>query len=219
MIIDVEQGSPEWFQQRIGCCTASRVNDAIRKLKNGKYSAERERYCLEVVMERLTNLTAPHYVTEAMEWGIEQEPVARAAYEHITDCMVDEGQYAMHDRIKWFGASSDGLVGDDGCLEIKCPTSMTHLQWIIDGCVPDEHIYQMKAAMSCYNRKWCDFVSFDPRMPKELRLFIRRLERDEPMILEMEQEVEKFLAEVDVLMDVVKKRQCIIREMTEALHT
>lgn len=217
MILNIEQGSPEWFQQRIGCCTGSRVGDAIGKLKSGKYSASRGAYAMELVCERLTNLTPSHFVTEAMQWGIEQEPVARAAYEIAAEVEVEDGCYAMHDEIKWFGASSDGLVGQDGCIEIKCPTSLTHLQWVIDGCVPDEHLGQMKAAMSCYGRKWCDFISFDPRMPKELRLFIRRLERDEAMIQEMESEVVKFLAETEHLLEVVKKRQMVIRGLAEAL--
>lgn len=214
MIIEVEQGTPEWLQMRCGMGTGSGIGKAIKRIgkseknPNGtKYSADREKYLMEVVCERLTGRATEHYVTDAMLWGIEHEPIAREEYGMARGCDVDPGKFAIHDRMKWFGSSSDGLVGEDGCIEIKCPTSLTHLQWVIDGVVPDEHIDQMKAAMSCYNRQWCDFISYDPRMPKDLRLFVRRLERDEPMIVEMEQEVEKFLAEVDVLLDTIKKRK------------
>lgn len=213
LVDDLIQGTPEWLQTRCGMATGSRIGAAIKKIGKTKehpegtrYSAERETYLWEVICERLTGRTADHFVNDAMLWGTENEPLAVAAYENRTQTIVESVGFAIHPRIKWFGSSPDGLIGTEGCLEVKCPTSATHLRWIIDGVVPDEHIAQMKAEMSCAERQWCDFVSYDPRMPKELRLFVRRLERDEAMIQELEREVEIFLAEVDVMLETLKKR-------------
>jgi len=211
--IDVEQRSPEWLKMRCGAVTGSRVGDVITKLKKGGYSSSRQTYLMELVCERLSGLHADHYVSPAMEFGMENESCARAEYE--LQCEVDVKQIglAMHDKINYFMASPDGLVGEDGCIEIKVPNSMTHLNWLICGEVPPEHVPQMKAVMCCANRQWCDFVSFDPRMPKDLRLFVRRLYRDGPMILEMEQEVEKFLAEVEAAMQRALDAKPIIRAL------
>src|SRR5690349_22748162 len=132
-----------------------------------------------------------------MEAGIEYEPVARAAYERAFDVEVQEVGIAYHDHIKWFAASPDGLVGEDGLLEIKCPRTINHLEVVQSKLIPDEYQWQMLAQMACTGRQWCDFVSFDPRLPKLLRFYVSRFPRDEARIAEMEQEVRKFLAEVE----------------------
>lgn len=173
----------------------------------------------DLVATRLTGVMPDRYVSRAMEKGVENEPLAIAAYEDRMGCLVETVGFASHPTIDWFGASPDFLRDEDGCGEVKCPTPAVHLRYIVDGVIPDEHIAQMKAVMACAERQWCDFISYCPQMPKDLRLFVRRLERDEPMIREMEEEVEKFLAEVDVLMGTVAKRKAamIITKFGEAV--
>lgn len=195
-IVDVEQQTPEWLQMRTGMVTASRVADVMDFLKRGGESAKRRNYRTEIISECLTGRAAEHYVMPAMEWGIETEPVARAAYEMRCDIESGPGGFAIHDEISRFGASPDGLIGDDGVLEIKCPTTATHVEYIVAGVTPEEYQPQMLAEMACTGRQWCDFVSFDPRLPKKLQLFVRRFPRDEQRIAAMEAEVLKFLEEV-----------------------
>jgi hypothetical protein len=195
---------------RNGMATGSRICDILgrkqptpaQKKANeaGDYLKKREDYLMEVVCSRLTGLSPDNYVSPAMQWGIENEPFARAAYEMAQDVMVATAGFAMHPRIKWFGASPDGMIGDDGLLEIKCPTSAVHLGYVLGGQVPIDYMPQMLAEMSCTERKWVDFVSYDPRMPANLQLFIKRWDRDEPLIAAMEEQVETFLEEVEAKM-------------------
>lgn len=194
-LVDVEQNSPEWLEMRIGCVTASRMSDLMSRLKNGGESAARRQYKTEIICEMLTGRAGEHFVTPAMEWGIDNEIFARGAYELELDVIAQPGGLALHDRITRFAASPDGLVGEDGLVEFKCPTTMTHIEYINAGVVPAEYELQMLAQMSCTGRKWCDFVSYDSRLPKKFQLFIRRFERDEARIAEVEKEVEKFLWE------------------------
>lgn len=194
LVEDLVQRSDEWLMHRLGCCTGSRVKD-ILPLKSKKYSDKREKYMLEVVFERLSGLHIDHYVTPAMEYGIVNEDAARNAYEAFTGEFVDQVGLALHPTINYYCASPDGLVGTDGCIEIKVPQPLTHLEWIRTGDVPEEHIPQMKAVMACAERKWCDFVSYCPKMPTNLQLFVRRLEWDREMIEAQDAEVIKFLAE------------------------
>lgn len=211
MIVEgIEQQTPEWLQMRVGMCTASRVIDVVKRLKRNSSSGEKGDYCKahydylqELVVERLTGRAFDHYCTPAMEWGTENEPFARAAYELQTDASVQPVGFAMHPRIKWFGASPDSLVGEDGCLEIKCPTSGVHLEYLTAGVIPEEHAPQMMAEMACAERQWCDFVSFDPRMPRHLQLFVKRLHRNDELITAMENEIEKFLGDVESRMAVL----------------
>ena len=202
MIIDgLEQGTAEWLAMRSGMCTASRVAHAIGKRKTGSAELQkRADYRMELVLERLTGLTAEHFVSQPMKWGSDYEPLARQRYAEMVGLDVQQIGFAIHDRIKWFGASPDSLVGDEGLLEIKCPTPGTHLDYLMAGIVPPEYMPQIMAELACSGRQWADFVSFDSRLPKKFQLFIRRVERDEAKISEMESEVEKFLAEVDAAM-------------------
>jgi putative phage-type endonuclease len=193
-LVDVEQGTSEWLQMRIGCVTAARVADVMAKLKNGGEAAGRRNYKSEIVCEMLTGRAIEHYVTPAMEWGIENEIFARNAYEVVVG-ETERAGFALHEKITRFGASPDGFAGVDGLVEFKCPTTATHLDYIAAGVVPAEYHWQMLAGMACTERRWCDFVSYDPRLPKKFQLFIRRFERDEARICEMENEVEKFLWE------------------------
>lgn len=201
LIEDLEQRTPEWLKMRIGMVTASRVADVIAVRKRGAGELEaRRRYRYDLAIECLTGLTADTYVSSAMEWGTENEPLARAAYEMASDVEVELVGFAIHDKISRFGASPDGLVGTGGLIEVKCPTTATHIDYLLNGVVPAEYQPQMLAEMACTGRQWCDFVSFDPRLPKKHRLFVRRFARDEKRIEEMEKAVEEFLAEVDELL-------------------
>jgi putative phage-type endonuclease len=198
---EVEQGTPEWFAQRCGKATASRISDIVAKTKTG-YSTSRANYMAQLVVERMTNQVAESYTNAAMEWGIEHEPFARAAYEAKTGNMVDQVGSIDNPSVPMSSASPDGLIGNDGCLEIKCPNTATHIDTILGEPIAKKYYDQMQWQMRCANRDWCDFVSYDPRMPSHLQLFIKRVERNILYIAQLEMEVIQFLSEVD---DKVKK--------------
>ena len=205
MIEKVEQGTPEWFAARLGNVTASRVADVIAKTKSG-YSASRENYMAQLICERMTNTVAESFSSPAMQWGTETEPLARAAYESIADVLVDEVGYVQHPRIERAGASPDGLIGLFGLLEIKCPNTATHIDTLISEQVPTKYITQMQWQMVCTGRAWCDFVSFDPRLPNGLQVFVKRVEFDTEYAATLEIEVVKFLAELDTKISKLNER-------------
>lgn len=200
----MDQRSEEWFKARLGKVTASRVADVIAKTKTG-YSASRENYMAQLVVERMTNTQAELFTNAAMQWGTDQEPFARAAYEVQQNVLVDETGLVDHPTIEMAGASPDGLVGEDGLVEIKCPNTATHIDTLLTQTVPGKYITQMQFQMACTGRQWCDFVSFDPRMPAKAQLFVKRVQRDDGFIKEMEQEITKFLAEVTAKVDQLNK--------------
>lgn len=191
-----EQRSPEWFQERLGKVTASRVADVMARTKSG-YSASRANYMAQLIAERLTGQPQDSYSNAAMQWGIDNEPLARAAYEFRTDATVTPAWFIEHPTILMTGASPDGLIGSDGLVEIKCPSTATHIESLLGKTIPSKHEAQMQWQMACTGAKWCDFVSFDPRMPEHMRLFICRLPRDDKRIAELEAEVKVFLKELD----------------------
>jgi putative phage-type endonuclease len=193
---EVEQGTPEWFAQRCGKATASRISDIVAKTKSG-YSTSRANYMAQLVVERMTNQVAESYTNSAMEWGIENEGFARANYESKMNLLVTETGAIDHPTIPMSAASPDGLVGDDGCLEIKCPHTATHIDTLLGDEVAKKYYDQMQWQMACAERDWCDFVSYDPRMPEGLQLFIKRVPRSNLYIAELEGEVIQFLKEVD----------------------
>ena len=193
---EVIQGSEAWHQQRMGKATASRISDIVAKTKTG-YSTSRANYMAQLVVERMTNQVAESYSNAAMEWGVENEEFARAAYELKTGNMVNQVGAIDHPRIAMSAASPDGLVGDDGCLEIKCPNTATHIDTLLGDEPAKKYYDQMQWQMVCANRSWCDFVSFDPRMPTHLQLFVKRIERNDIYIAELEKEVIQFHVEVD----------------------
>ena len=200
----MDQRSEEWFAARLGKVTASRVADVIAKTKTG-YSASRENYMAQLVVERLTNTQAESYTNAAMQWGTDQEPFARAAYEVQQNVLVDETGLVDHPTIEMAGASPDGLVGEDGLVEIKCPNTATHIDTLLTQTVPSKYITQMQFQMACTGRQWCDFVSFDPRMPPKAQIFVKRVLRDDAFIKEIESEIKKFLAEVSAKVDQLNK--------------
>lgn len=192
----MEQRSDEWFSARLGKVTASRVSDVIAKTKTGA-SASRANYMAELLCERLTGEKAQSFSSAAMQWGEEQEGAARAAYSLMTDATVDLVGFVVHPEIPFLGASPDGLVGEDGLVEIKCPNTATHIDTLLRGEIEKKYVTQMMVQMACTGRKWCDFVSFDPRLPPEMQLWIKRVERDQAKISEITSEVISFLGELD----------------------
>ena len=193
----VIQGSPEWFAQRIGKVTASRLADVVAKGKASAEAATRATYRAELVAERLTGKSAEGFTNAAMKWGTECEPLARAAYEAEYGLLVTETGMVQHPRISMAGASPDGFVSIDGLIEIKCPETKSHIDTILSGEAPSKYIPQMQWQMACTGRAWCDFVSFDPRMPADMQMFVRRVLRNDDLIKAYEVEVVSFLEEVD----------------------
>lgn len=194
---EIIQGSPEWFAIRLGKVTASRVADVVAKTKTGP-GASRANYMAELIAERLTNEPAEKFTNAAMQWGTEKEPDARAAYEFRTDATVTEIGFVVHPKIDASGASPDGLIGDNGLIEIKCPGTATHLETLLGQAVPAKYLTQMQWQMACTGREWCDFVSYDPRLPESMCLFIKRVARDAARINELETEVAAFLLEMSI---------------------
>jgi putative phage-type endonuclease len=201
----MEQRTEEWFAARLGKVTASRVADVLAKIKSGE-SASRKNYKMELVVQRLTGKAGESFTNAAMEWGTEQEPFARMAYEAHTGTFVKEEGFVDHPTIEGFGCSPDGIVGD-GLIEIKCPNTANHIETVLENKAPSKYIPQMQCQMACTGAKWCDFVSFDPRLPEDLQLFVVRVERDQEYIDSMEVEVKQFLSEVLDLFNQLKARQ------------
>jgi len=203
-IAAIQQGTEEWHQLRLGKVTASRVADILSKTKTGP-SASRGNYLIELALQRVTKTIEQSYNSPAMEWGTQNEPQARVAYEVTTGNFVDQIAFVNHPKIKDFGCSPDGVVGE-GLIEIKCPNSATHWSYIKANEPPQKYIIQMQSQMSVTGAKWCDFVSFDPRMPERSQLLIVRINRDEELIAEIEKEVKQFLSEVEVEVNLMEKR-------------
>ena len=202
----IAQGSLQWFEQRRGHLTAGRMSDVLAKGKTGE-AVTRQKYRMQIIAERITGLVAESFTSAAMEWGTEQEKFARIRYEADTGYFVDEAEFYTHPTIKWLGASPDGLLNDTGgLLEIKCPNTQTHLGYMLDKKAPAAYINQMQTQMWVTGRAWCDFVSYDPRVPERLQLFIVRLNRDDALIERMEVEVHKFLSEVEEAINVLENK-------------
>lgn len=193
---DMEQGSIEWIAARLGKVTASRVADVIAKTKTG-WGASRANYEAELIAERLTGVAADQYKNAAMQWGLDTEPEARKAYSFYADVDVEQVGFIQHPKIAMSGASPDGHVGKVGSIEIKCPNVATHLSTLLGEPIASKYITQIQWQLAVTGRKWCDWISFDPRMPEPMRLFIHRVKRDDAMIESLEKEVTAFLAEID----------------------
>jgi len=190
-----DQGSAAWFAKRCGKVTASRVADILAKTKTGP-SASRANYMAQLVAERLTGAVEPSFTNAAMQWGVDNEAAAREAYEADRFVAVEQVDFVLHPTLEMAGASPDGLVGTEGLIEIKCPNTATHIETLLSGEIPGKYQIQMAFQMACTGRQWCDFVSFDPRMPPELQMFVARYDRDEDTISNMEEAVSEFLADL-----------------------
>lgn len=189
------QQTEEWKKARLGKVTASRLSDVTAKTKTG-YGASRANYMAELLVERLTGESQEMYVNAAMKHGVDTEPQARSAYAFMTDFDVIEVGFIPHPTIEMSGASPDGLIGDDGMLELKCPNTATHIDTLLGEPIADKYIKQMQWQMACSGRKWCDFATYDPRLPANLQIKIIRVNRDDSLIGELEHEVIEFLREL-----------------------
>ena len=199
---DAAQGTSAWLFARVGNITASRFRAVTDKQKSGKPTAEREKYLMELVVERLTGMPTDHYANTAMQWGTEQETHSRMAYEARTGCIVEEVGFMRH-TVPWIGGSPDGLVGEDGVWESKSPwNSAIHLATVMNG-VPDEHRPQMQGLLMITGRAWCDYQSYDPRLPAPLNVFCKRVVRDEQYIATMLAELIVFNFEVEARLDML----------------
>jgi putative phage-type endonuclease len=213
LILDCVHGSREWLQARCGLVTASRCAHVTAMKKDKTEKAERADYRSELISEILTGNPYPHFVSKEMKWGLDQEPFARAAYEMQRDVLVATGGFFRHPSVDRFGASPDGLVGDDGLIQIKCPSTTTHIEWLLSGTVPVEHMPQMLGEMACTLRTWCDFVSYDPRLPEHLQLYVKRFHRDERFVALLEKEVQHFNREIDEQLAALPQKPQMIAEV------
>jgi len=204
----MEQGTPEWHAARLGKATASRVADIIARTKSG-YSTSRSNYAAQLLCERLTGVAAEPFVSAAMQWGSEKEPEAQRLYEFEHDAEVVKVGFIDHPRIVMSGASPDGFVGDAGLVEIKCPITATHIETVLGRSVPGKYLAQMQWQMAVTGRQWCDFVSYDPRLPLHLRLYVRRVHRDDALIEALEGEVISFLVEIDATLAKLQDVACL----------
>ncbi len=198
---EIKQRTPEWEACRIGRVTASRIADLMAKTKTGA-SASRKNYMAQLICERMTGQKEESYINAAMQHGIDTEAEARQAYELETFQAVIECGFYIAEDIPESGSSPDGLVNDDGLIEIKCMNTANHIETLLSGNIDNRYILQMQWQMYCTGRQWNDFVSYDNRMPEHLRLFIKRVERDDKLIEEIKSEVVKFLDELE---ETVKK--------------
>lgn len=198
---NIEQGSNEWHQKRLGKVTASRIADLLAKTKSG-WGASRTNYEAQIIAERLTGQREETFKSAAMERGNEVEAEAREAYEFFNNVTVVETSFVDHPIVEMSGASPDGFVGGEGLVEIKCPNTATHLSTLLGGSIKGVYLKQMQWQMACTGREWCDFVSYDPRMPEHLQMHVQRIERDNDLIKEIEEQVVVFLEGVE---DKIKK--------------
>jgi putative phage-type endonuclease len=200
------QGSPEWHAARCGSLGASQVHDALTRTKTG-WGAARANLIASIVVERLTGQPTETVCSPAMQWGKDKEPEARNAYAFYKGVEVAEVGLVTHPALTGTHASPDGLIGDDGLIEIKCPNTATHIETLTGAGVPAKYVTQMQWQMACTGRAWCDFVSFDPRLPAELSIYIKRVERDEGQIAELTAGVSDFLGEVEAKLNALRDLQ------------
>jgi len=196
-VIDCEQNSPEWFSARLGHVTASRIADVTAKGKAGAPSASRANYAAQLVAELLTGKLAETFTSAAMQHGTETEPEARAMYEFMNDTPITQVGFVLHPTIVRAGASPDGLIGSNGIVQFKCPQSAAHLKLLLGGSIDGGYFKQVQWEMACTERAFCDFASYDPKMPEDMQLHVRRIERDDAVIAELEAEARVFIAEID----------------------
>ncbi|GAA5109213.1 lambda exonuclease family protein [Bartonella jaculi] len=196
----MEQRTAQWFQARLGKVTASNVYNILSKTAKGLPTSKYEDYKIKLITERLTGEASHHYETEDMRWGIENEEDALREYAFIYDADITKCGFIQHPTMEMAGASPDGLIGEDGLIEVKCPRSANHMRFCIDNVIKPEYIAQMQFQMACTGRQWCDFVSYDPRFTGQsthLRIKVKRIHRDKEQIEEINKAVETFLAEIE----------------------
>jgi len=203
MKLEALPNTPQWYAARRGCLTASRMKDVLAVGAKGQPLKARDDYLMELVAERMTGIAATHFVTDAMQWGLDTEDAAVGAYEEVSGNLCSVAGFYLHDRIEFFGASPDRLIDPDGLLEIKCPTTVKYLAWLRAGVVPEEHKAQMLVQLACTKRSYVDFCAFDPRVQIGPKVFIRRYEPTAEEIANAESAAEAFLAEVESVFQMV----------------
>jgi putative phage-type endonuclease len=200
-----EQRTEAWHSARCGKVTASRTADVMAQTKSG-YAASRANYMAQLITERLTQTPTEGFSSTAMQWGTDTEPQARMAYELMTGEAVVETGFIPHPTIAGFGASPDGLVGSDGLIEIKCPNSATNIETLLAGKVQSKYMIQMQVQMMCCGRDWCDFVSFDPRMPGDMNFWMQRVHADHASQTDIKAEVIKFLGDLEMKLQQLREK-------------
>ncbi len=195
------QGSNDWINAKLGLVGTSRIGDVLAEGQG----VTRNNYMMELVCQRLTKKRQDTFTSEAMNWGTENEPIARSMYEAKTKVMVQEHFGRPHEKLVDWWCSPDGLVNNDGCIEIKCPNTATHLNTLLTGKINKDYIYQMSGACEVFKREWCDFISFDPRLPDNCNLFIKRFYRDDLPTEKVYNGVELFIAELIELEQKLRK--------------
>jgi predicted phage-related endonuclease len=194
----LEQGSAQWLEFKVGKVGASRVSEITAKLRDGRPGASRATYLGELIAERLTGTSSETYKSAAMQWGNDVEPLARSNYQFRNMCLVERVGCILHPAINGALCSPDGLVGAEGMVEFKCPNTSTHCDFILGAEIPGKYLQQMQWQMACAGRQWVDYVSFDPRLPERLRMWVQRVPRDGKMIELLESEVKAFLRDLEV---------------------
>lgn len=186
------QRTDEWWKKRLGKITASRIGDIMPGAR-GAYKDSREALAYSLAAEWLTSTPQNTFVTHSMQWGIDQEPNAKLAYTAKTDLEIREADFYQHPTIALSGGSPDGLIQENGLVEIKCPETHTHLKSLCEYYIKPQYIYQMQWCMECAGKTYCDFVSFDPRVKAPYNIWIYEVERDNEMIAKIKEEVLLFI--------------------------
>lgn len=199
-LADAEQRTQSWHRARLGCVTASRIADVMARTKSG-YGAARQTYMRQLLAERISGMPTETIPSPAMRWGTQVEPFAVAAYEELIQAETLTASFIRHPNLEFAGASPDRLVGEDGLLEVKCPTTPTHIDTLLSGEIAERYVLQMQWQMACTGRHWCDFVSFDPRLPPDYQCFVIRIERDDEVIARLEAEAASLLVEIEHRLD------------------
>lgn len=201
--MNAEDKHAEWLQARLGKVTSSNIWKVVKRTKTG-WSDYRRSHMVELLAEKLTGQPTEYYLSQAMQWGLETEPQARVAYEMRQGVYVETTGFVPHHRIPSAGCSPDGFVGDDGMVEIKCPETRTHIRYLVDAEIDEKYVLQMQWQMACCQRQWCDYVSFDPRLPLSCQLSIKRIHANPDKIADMEKTVIEFLLEMKYAMDALE---------------
>ncbi len=201
-LADAEQRAQSWHQARLGCVTASRIADVMARTKSG-YGAARQTYMRQILAERISGMPTETIPSPAMRWGTQVEPFAVAVYEEWTQIETLTAGFIRHPNFQFAGASPDRLIGEYGLLEVKCPTTPTHIDTLLSGEIAERYVLQMQWQMACTGRRWCDFVSFDPRLPPDYQCFVARIERNDELIGRLEAEVSSFLVAIEHRLDVL----------------
>lgn len=200
-----DQGTEEWRLQKAGKASASRIWEIAARTKAGR-GASYYNYMSDLLCERVTGRPLDRYVTAAMLEGTAREPDARAAYEFERGVEVQQVGFIEHPTIPMSGASPDGLVGDDGMIEIKSPQLSAHIDTLLSETIPDKYVKQMTWQLAVTGRQWVDYVSYNSDLPEHMQLWIKRLHRDDAAIKALEEQVQEFLHELDAKVKALREK-------------